>query len=252
MVVYEYFQRYLFRPSAWMGSFAMASSGLFGPIAGRLTDRFGARAVVVCGSLMSATGLLLTSLVPNLYLMLLTYGGIFGFGSSLIYISIFEIVPRCFIKHRSLATGLITMSTGASLVVMSPVCQALIDAYGWRGAFRGMSGCALVIFVMGWTLDPNVAREEAGESVEETKPSKTKETSKILDLSMWRNITFVVLAISSFFVFIGHTIPIVHLVSNLVLIFMLYIRELNNKIPNNGFRYIWLSRDTCPNYRQDQ
>ena len=210
-----------------MGSFAMASSGLFGPIAGRLTDRFGARAVVVCGSLMSATGLLLTSLVPNLYLMLLTYGGIFGFGSSLIYISIFEIVPRCFIKHRSLATGLITMSTGASLVVMCPVCQALIDAYGWRGAFRGMSGCALVIFVMGWTLDPNVAREEAGESVEETKPSKTKETSKILDLSMWRNITFVVLAISSFFVFIGHTIPIVHLVSNLVLIFMLYIRELN-------------------------
>ena len=235
-----------------MGSFAMASSGLFGPIAGRLTDCFGARAVVVCGSLMSAAGLLLTSLVPNLYLMLLTYGGIFGFGSSLIYISIFEIVPRCFIKHRSLATGLITMSTGASLVVMSPVCQALIDAYGWRGAFRGMSGCALVIFVMGWTLDPNVACEEAGESVEETKPSKTKETSKILDLSMWRNITFVVLAISSFFVFIGHTIPIVHLVSNLVLIFMLYIRELNTKIPNNGFRYIWLSRDTCLNYRQDQ
>ncbi|PFX29709.1 monocarboxylate transporter 13-like isoform X2 [Stylophora pistillata] len=188
----------------------MAAAGLFGPVAGRLTDCFGARAVVICGSLISATGLMLTSIVPNLNLMLLTYGGIAGFGSSLIYISVFEIVPRYFIKHRSLATGLITMSTGASLVVMSPVCQALVDAFGWRGAFRGMSCLVSIIFFLAWSLDPNVANEEPEVTVKETQLSKPQQTCRILDFSMWENVTFVVLNITSFFVFIGHTIPSVH------------------------------------------
>ena len=207
--------------SAWVGSLAIAATGLFGPVAGRLTDCFGARVVVICGSLMSAAGLMLTSLVPNLYLMLLTYGGMSGFGSSLIYISIFEIVPRYFIKHRSLATGLITMSTGASLVVMSPVCQALVDLFGWRGAFRGMGCFVSIIFFIAWTLDPNVANEEAEVAVEETQPFKSRQTCRILDFSMWGNVTFVVLCVTSFFVFIGHTIPTVHFVSSSQIILVL-------------------------------
>ena len=199
----------LFSLSAWVGSLAVASAGLFGPVAGRLTDRFGARAVVISGAVLSAIGLLLTSLVPSLYLMLLTYGGIFGCGSSLVYIAIYEIVPRYFVKRRSLATGLVTMSTGAGLLVMSPVCQALIDAFGWRGAFRGMTCIVFIIFFIGWTLDPNVASNQAEESVQECEESR-----RILDLTMWKNITFVVLNIAGVFVYIGHSIPPVLFVSN--------------------------------------
>ena len=195
--------------SAWVGSLAVASAGLFGPVAGRLTDRFGARAVVISGAVLSTIGLLLTSLVPSLYLMLLTYGGIFGCGSSLIYIAVYEIVPRYFVKRRLLATGLVTMSTGAGLLVMSPVCQALIDAFGWRGAFRGMTGIVSIIFLIGWTLDPNVASNQAEESVQECEESR-----QILDLTMWKNITFVVLNIAGVFVYIGHSIPPVLFVSN--------------------------------------
>ena len=53
--------------------------------------------------------------------MFLTYGGIFGFGFSLVFIAVFEIVPRYFVKYRSMATGIIAMSTGGALVVMTPV-----------------------------------------------------------------------------------------------------------------------------------
>ena len=187
----------------------MASAGLFGPVAGRLTDRFGARAVVISGAVLSTIGLLLTSLVPSLYLMLLTYGGIFGCGSSLVYIAVFEIVPRYFVKRRSLATGLVTMSVGAGLLVMSPVCQALIDAFGWRGAFRGMTCIVFIIFFIGWVLDPNVASDQAKKIVEEPEESR-----QILDLTMWKNITFVVISIAGVFVYIGHSIPPVLFVSN--------------------------------------
>ena len=187
----------------------MASAGLFGPLAGRLTNRFGARAMVISGAVSSTIGLLLTSFAPSLYLMLLTYGGIFGCGSSLVYIAVYEIVPRYFLKRRSLATGLVTMSVGAGLLVMSPVCQALIDAFGWRGAFRGMTCIVFIIFFIGWTLDPNLASDQAEQSVQESEESR-----RILDLTMWKNTTFVVLNITYFLVYIGHTIPPVLFVSN--------------------------------------
>ena len=192
----------------------MASAGLFGPLAGRLTNRFGARAMVLSGAVLSTIGLLLTSLVPSLYFMLLTYGGIFGCGSSLVYIAVFEIVPRYFVKRRSLATGLVAMSTGAGLLVMSPVCQALIDAFGWRGAFRGMTCIVFIIFFIGWVLDPNVASDEGEKIVQESEESKARQRSRILDLTMWKNITFVVLNIAGVFVYIGHSIPPVFFVSN--------------------------------------
>ena len=193
----------------------MASAGLFGPIAGRLTDRFGARAVVISGAVLSTIGLLSTSLVPSLYLMLLTYGGIFGCGSSLVFIAVFEIVPRYFVKRCSLATGLVTMSTGAGLLVISPVCQALIDAFGWRGAFRGMTCIVFIILFIGWVLDPNVASaDQVEKSVQESDESKAGERGRILDLTMWKSITFVVLNITNVFTYIGHSIPPVLFVSN--------------------------------------
>ena len=200
--------------SAWVGSLAVAAAGLFGPVAGRLTDRFGARAVVMSGAVLSTIGLLLTSLVPSLSLMLLTYGGIFGCGSSLVFIAVYEIVPRYFVKRRSLATGLVATSTGTGLLVMSLVCQALIDAFGWRGAFRGMTCVAFIIFFIGWVLDPNVANVEAEKSIQQSEDSKAGERGRILDLTMWKSITFVVLNITNVFIYVGHSIPPVLFVSN--------------------------------------
>ena len=193
---------------------AMAASGIFGPLSGRLTDYFGARVLVVCGSLLCSAGLLVTSLLPSLYLMFVTYGGIYGCGSSFVYIALFEIVPRYFVKHRSLATGLISVSTGASIVIISPICQALLTAFGWRGAFRGLGCIVLIVFVLGWALDPNVASENTEAAFEEgEKVQIRQERAGILDFSMWKNSTFVILTILSFFIYLGHCIPPLHFVS---------------------------------------
>ena len=191
----------------------MAASGIFGPLSGRLTDYFGARVLVICGSLLCSTGLLLTSLVPSLYLMFLTYGGIYGCGSSFVYIALFEIIPRYFVKHRSLATGVITMSTGASIVVMSPISQALLTAFGWRGTFRGLGCIVLIVFFLGWALDLNVASENTGAAFEEGEEVEMRQERGLLDFSMWKNSTFVTITILSSFIYLGHSIPPLHFVS---------------------------------------
>lgn len=196
--------------TAWVGSVAVAACGLFGPLSGRLTDQFGARVVVICGSLLCSTGLLLTSVVPNLYLMFLTYGGIFGIGSSFVYIALFEIVPRYFMKHRSLATGLMAVSTGAGIVLISPICHVLLTAYGWRGAFMGLGSIASIVFFLGWVLDSNVASEETGEYLEEDEECESQGKRGMLDFSMWRNSSFVIIVTFSSFIHIGHCVPPIH------------------------------------------
>ncbi|CAH3171611.1 unnamed protein product [Porites lobata] len=197
--------------TAWVGSFAMSASGLFGPLAGRLTNHFGARIVVACGSLICAGGLLFTSVVPGLHLMFLTYGGIFGFGSSLVYMAIYEIVPRYFVKNRSVATGIITMSVGGALVVMTPVCEALLTAFGWRRTFAGLGCLAFLVFLTSWVFDPNVADDETHAAVKDFKEPIDKHREKVLDLSMWKNRSFVVLNLSQLVIYTGHHLVPLHL-----------------------------------------
>ena len=204
---------FFFSLSAWVGSFAMSASGLFGPLSGRLTNHFGARIVVACGSLICAGGLLFTSVVPGLHLMFLTYGGIFGFGSSLVYMAIYEIVPRYFVKNRSVATGIITMSVGGALVVMTPVCEALLTAFGWRRTFAGLGCLAFLVFLTSWVFDPNVADDETHAAVKDFKEPIHKHRVKVLDLSMWKNRSFVVLNLSQLIIYTGHHLVPLHLVS---------------------------------------
>ena len=191
----------------------MSASGLFGPLAGRLTNHFGARIVVACGSLICAGGLLFTSVVPGLHLMFLTYGGIFGFGSSLVYMAIYEIVPRYFVQNRSVATGIITMSVGGALVVMTPVCEALLTAFGWRRTFAGLGCLAFLVFLTSWVFDPNVADDETHAAVKDFKEPIDKHREKVLDLSMWKNRSFVVLNLSQLVIYTGHHLVPLHLVS---------------------------------------
>jgi len=105
---------------------------------------------------------------------------------------------------------MITMSVGAGLVVMSPVCQELLTAFGWRGTFRGLGCIVFIVFFLGLTLDPNVASEETEESLEDSGKSQAPQRRGILDFSMWKNNTFVGLTISGLFIYTGHSIPPLH------------------------------------------
>lgn len=203
---------FLFFP-AWVGSLGLAALGLFGPISGRLTVKFGARVVVVFGSVFVAVGLLLTSFVKSLFLMFLTYGGIFGFGTSLVYIALFDVVPQYFLKHRTIVTGLLAMSTGGGMVVMIPICQALLNAYDWRGAFRGLACIALIVFFLGWALDPSLVREQTEKPDEMHQNSRKQWRKRILDFSMWQNTSFVIFVIVGSFIHLGHISSPLHLVS---------------------------------------
>ena len=105
------------------------------------------------------------------------------------------------------------MSVGGALVVMSPVCQALLTAFGWRGTFAGLGCTVFIVFFLGWFLDPNVESKETDAAFEYRKESQDQQHTGILDFSMWRNSDFVVLTVSSLIFEMGHYMPPIHLVS---------------------------------------
>jgi MFS family permease len=115
---------------------------------GRLSDRFGARKVILPGLgilgaiLLSAEAI--GSKVWQLYVFYSALGAVGGATTSVPYALV---VSRWFNRRRGLALGLMMVGLGAGSIAMPPVAQRLIAGYGWRGAFA-IAGCAILLIPM--------------------------------------------------------------------------------------------------------
>jgi MFS family permease len=103
--------------------------------AGRLTDRWGPRAVITTGGVLLGGALAAMTLVTRLWEPYVLYGVVAALGMGTAYVPCNTTVVKWFARRRGLAVGL--ASTGASLgtFALPPVAQAIVDAAGWRAAF---------------------------------------------------------------------------------------------------------------------
>lgn len=120
-----------------------------GIVSGPLSDRFGHHRLLAAGSIMFVGGLVLTSLVDNVTLGYLTYGVGVGVGGGCFVAPLTALVGQLFVAHRALALGVVATGNGVGTLVLSPLAESLIDADGWRSAYRILAGIAGAIFVLG-------------------------------------------------------------------------------------------------------
>jgi MFS family permease len=115
-------------------SAALLLSGLLGPLAGRMIDRYGGRDVLTATNLVFAAGLALLSFATgpiSLVVGWLVLGIGMGFG---LYEAAFATVAGLYGREaRNAITG-ITLFAGFASTVGWPLSAGLIDAFGWRGA----------------------------------------------------------------------------------------------------------------------
>ena len=100
-------------------------------IGGRIQDKRGPRPVALVGGVIYAVGILLASLAGSreeLWLLVLGYGVISGFGLGLAYIVPIAMLQKWFPDKRGLITGLAVGGFGFGAVLTSPVAQRLIKA----------------------------------------------------------------------------------------------------------------------------
>ena len=177
---------------------AMGSNFFFGPIASALCDRFGCCVVTFAGAFLSVLGLCLTSFMQEVRKMYVTYGLVWGLGSSFSFTSSIVVLSEYFDERLALANGIATSGSGVGSLVAGPVINYLLASVGWKhsmhilSAFAGLLCIAAVIF-----------RGSKGR----------RECTKLFDTSIWKSKAYV-LWVTTVAVFqFGYLIPFIHLVS---------------------------------------
>ncbi len=123
-------------------------------VGGRIQDRRGPRPVALLGGVIYAVGVVLASFAQNgdqLWLIVLGYGVISGFGLGFAYIVPIAMLLKWFPDKRGLITGLAVGGFGFGAVLTSPVAQWLIEQDPERptSAFLPLGIAYLVMSLIG-------------------------------------------------------------------------------------------------------
>ena len=196
---------YFFLLTAWIGAMAMGLNFFFGPITSALCDRFGCRVVSFAGALLSVLGLFLTSFIQEVNKMYLTYGLVWGVGSSFAFVSSIVVLGQYFDRKLALANGIATSGSGVGSLVAGPVINYLLETVGWKNSMRILSAIASVLWIAALLFKPRESHQDIMER---------KMNSKLFDTSIWKNKAYV-LWVSTVALFqFGYLVPFVHLVSH--------------------------------------
>ncbi|MEI6573886.1 MAG: MFS transporter [Alphaproteobacteria bacterium] len=107
--------------------------GAVGPLSGRLVDRHGGRSVMICGTLIAASGMVILSQADNTFLFLVAWA-VMGLGmSACLYDSSFASLAQLAGPTTRRAISGLTLVAGFSSTVTWPITSALLVHTNWRG-----------------------------------------------------------------------------------------------------------------------
>lgn len=183
--------------------------GLGSFVAGYLSDRFGARPVVLGGGVLLGGGLLLSGHVRELWQFYVTFGLLVGFGVSCFYVPLTVTAIRWFEQRRGMAASIVSSGNGLGTLALAPLTRWLINAYDWRTAFVILGELALLVVIPAAFL----LRRAPGAAASPSRPAPPPAlTSRML----WTSKPFWAIALTHFACCAAHSGPIFHMVSHAI------------------------------------
>ncbi|MEX2519536.1 MAG: MFS transporter [Paracoccaceae bacterium] len=120
-------------------------TGVMSPVAGLLLDRFGPRATYIAGVLLLAAAMRAAASAEALWQIYLSFGLLCGLAASLLgMVPAAALIGRWYDRNMSIAIAIAYCGMGLGILVMAPLGQIMIDAWGWRAAWRALSVVALL------------------------------------------------------------------------------------------------------------
>ncbi len=178
---------------------------------GTLSDKIGARPVVLIAAALLGAGLVLASQARDLVLFQFAYGGLIGASGGAFFAPIIAATLGWFDKNRSLAVSLVSLGGGVAPMTMSPLAALLIDQIGWRSAMFWIAVGATAIIVPASLL---IRRAPWHDSIGTPAPAPGAAPARQSNgFAVLRSPQFLVLAGTFFLCCAAHSGPIFHTVS---------------------------------------
>lgn len=112
-------------------------SGVFGPPAGWLGDRYGLRLTMALGALLFLATSVLIGLVTVPWQFILYFGILMSAALAIFQVPLVTAVTLWFHRHLGVAMGVLQSSQGLANVLFAPLMVLLLAHFGWRWAFWG-------------------------------------------------------------------------------------------------------------------
>ena len=189
-----------------IGFLAMAC---FSMIWGTLSDRIGARPVVLTGSIVIAASLALASRATSLIEFQLLFGLMIGAATAAIFAPMMATVTGWFDTNRSLAVSLVSAGMGMAPLTMAPLVARLVTVYDWRTTMQIVAVIvAAVMIPVSLLVRRPPALAGAVVASGDTGPPSEMSLSQAV-----RSPQFIILLATNFFCCATHSGPIIHTVS---------------------------------------
>ena len=125
-------------------------SGLFGPPAGWMGERYGFRLTMCLGTILLIVGMILTGMMTQLWQFYLYFGVILSVSMAIFQVPLTVAVTQWFRKHLGVGMGLLQSSQGLGPVITVPVILLIYTGFG--GGIPGLRAAFLIPGIGGGLL----------------------------------------------------------------------------------------------------
>lgn len=187
-----------------IGFVAMALASM---VWGSLSDRIGARPVVLIGAVGLAAALALASRAGSLLEFQLLFGVLGGGSATAIFVPIMATVAGWFDKHRGLAISLVSAGMGMAPMTVSPFAAWLVSNYDWRTSLLAIAAMAAILMIPTAFL----IRRPPAQGHATAAPGQVAAQEMTVRQAL-RSPQFIALMMANFFCCATHSGPIFHTV----------------------------------------